>query len=197
MTKFFPRFASAKITVLLAGAALALPAFVSAISFELRSAAFFPINDRVQKIYGHAWPDYQIEVALPLCSCVDLFANGEYFNKKGHLHENCHGHSRLEAINFSTGLTGHHCFCSCWQVYAGLGVLLGEINLKDHTRCHGSSSQDKFAVGGVLKTGIHYFISQNIFVDLFADYQYQPVRFHHRTVDVGGVKIGVGLGVRL
>lgn len=181
--------------ILFAAIALLLPAFASALSFEARAAAFFPLNQRVQKIYGKTLPLTQVEVSAPLCK-FDLFANGEYFEKKGHLRGGCSGNSRLQVFDISLGLKTRHCFCSNWQLYGGIGVVIGQANLKNHTRCQGTFKQHSFAVGGVLKSGIQYFVSHCAYIDLFADYVYLPTRFKHRTVDLGGVRVGVGIGFK-
>lgn len=54
----------------------------------------------------------------------------------------------------------------------------------------------KWVAGGVLKSGMYVWINQCAFVDLFVDYLYQPVHFETH-VDIGGVKVGAGLGVEI
>jgi hypothetical protein len=68
------------------------------------------------------------------------------------------------------------------------------VHLKNKSQCT-HQTVSKWAVGGVLKTGIYYTVCERIFIDFFVDYLYQPVSFHHR-VDVGGFKTGVGVGVK-
>jgi hypothetical protein len=40
-----------------------------------------------------------------------------------------------------------------------------------------------------------FFINRNVFIDVFADYLYQPVNFETH-VDIGGFKIGAGMGIK-
>ncbi len=84
------------------------------------------------------------------------------------------------------------------QPYLGAGLSIGlactcdeSLTLPAHT--------SKWSVGGVLKSGLLYSISSHFFSDLFLDYYYQPISTSessvNSSVDVGGLRLGLGIGV--
>lgn len=81
-------------------------------------------------------------------------------------------------------------FFSC---YLGIGPTLGKIWIKNHSRCCHDHAL-KYAVGGIIKTGVNYCINDCFVFDVFVDYLYEPVNFH-KSVDIGGLKAGAGVGV--
>ena len=84
--------------------------------------------------------------------------------------------------------------CEQFIPYIGIGPSFSRIWLKNKPRCsHDTIS--KWAVGGVLKTGVYYCINRYVFMDIFVDYLYQPVHFE-KHVDIGGVKVGLGIGAK-
>ncbi len=165
-------------------------------TIEFRSAAFFPMNHRFRDIYGTVGADYEIEITSSWC-CLETWANFTWYPKHGHVH-NC-GSTHLNVANFSFGLRKTWCFCDCFRFYAGIGPIFGGVWVGNHIKC-GSGCEGRhdhdyaFAVGGIVKTGFLYYLTCNLFLDLFVDYFYEPA-FFHRTVDVGGFRTGLGLGV--
>lgn len=162
-------------------------------SVEIRSAAFFHSSERFRKIYGNAGASYQIEASTRLCSCLDGWANFDWFSRHGRSGGFCDP-ARASIANVSFGIKAPYQFCDQWMVYIGVGPSLSRIWLKSKSQCS-HESVSKLALGGVLKTGVNYCIFRNIFMDVFVDYLYQPVHFKTH-VDIGGFKTGAGLGVK-
>lgn len=160
---------------------------------EARCAAFFPSSKRLKEIYGNVGPCYQIETSFR-CGCWDIWENVDWFSKHGNP-KGCHGSTRMSIVNYSLGIKYPYSFCECISVYAGIGPSLGKIWIKNKTYCS-REKKSKVAIGGVIKTGVYYSITRNLFLDLFVDYLYQPVSFKKR-VDIGGLKTGVGIGLKL
>lgn len=167
--------------------------YVQDINVEIRSAAFFHSSKRFREIYGNVGCSYQLEASTYLCSCLDGWANLDWFSK----HDKpkaCPGNTRVSIANISLGVKYPYQLCENYIAYVGIGPSLSEVWLKNHSQCE-HERVSKVAFGGVLKTGIYCFITCDIFLDLFIDYLYQPIHFD-KQVDIGGLKTGVGIGMQ-
>lgn len=162
-------------------------------SLEIRSSAFFHVSDRFREIYGNVDPSYQVEASTPIYECMDVWANFDWFSAKGRS-EGLRNPTRVSIANIGVGVKFPYQFCECFTAYAGIGPSLSRIWLKNKSSCvHERTS--KLAFGGLLKTGVYYFITSCVFLDVFVDYLYQPVHFETH-VDIGGLKVGGGIGMK-
>ncbi|HEV8051792.1 MAG TPA: hypothetical protein VGP47_04795 [Parachlamydiaceae bacterium] len=173
-------------------------------SVEIRADAFIHSSKLFRKIYGDVGTSYGIEASTPLVNCFDGWVNFDWFTKNGRSHvdksegngnsEACRGNTtKVRIANFSFGLKFPYEFCGSFSPYVGIGSSLSRINIKNKSFCcHNKSS--KVAFGGVVKLGIYWRFFECMFLDVFVDYLYQPIKFHKR-VDVGGLKTGAGLGI--
>lgn len=155
-------------------------------TLQVRAAAFFPTSHKFTRVYGDVLPDYQAEAGLVFENPYELWTNVDWFTKHRSASSCCK--TRVDVTNGSFGVK--YVFDN--QFYVGLGPTFGKIVLHNKTCC-GNEHKSKFAAGLVVKSGFRYPVSTSLFLDVFADYLYQPVHFHH-TVDVGGFKVGAGLG---
>lgn len=162
-------------------------------SLEMRSAAFFHSSERFRKIYGNVGGSYQLEASTKLYDYVDGWANIDWFSKHGKSDE-FNDPTRVSICNSSLGIKIPYRLSEKFTLYIGAGPSLSRIWLKNKSQC-GKETVSKWAIGGVLKTGIYYFINRRVFIDVFIDYLYQPVHFETH-VDIGGVKAGLGVGVK-
>lgn len=160
---------------------------------EVRSAAFFHSSERFKEIYGNVGASYQLEASTKLYDCFEGWANFDWFSKHGKS-DRLNDPTNVSIANISLGMKFPYQFCEKFTAYIGIGPSLSRIWLKNKSHCR-HETVSKWAIGGVLKTGIYYFISKRIFIDVFVDYLYQPVHFETH-VDMGGFKTGVGLGVK-
>lgn len=137
---------------------------------------------------------YQLEASTNnICGCFDGWANLDWFSKKGRSH-GFNKPTRVNIGNISFGIKYPYQFSEKWVGYLGIGPSVSKIWLKNKTHC-GRAKTSKFAGGGILKVGVQYFIGKHLFTTIFADYLYQPANFKTH-VDIGGLKIGAGLGIR-
>ena len=164
---------------------------------EIRGAAFVPVSSKFRDAYQDVGPNYQVEVASQIDCCwpVELWTNFDWYSKT-RKHE-CYK-TRVQIPTVSSGLKYMFqtlCFCPDLKFYAGLGISFSRVYLKNESCCTENDKTSKFSVGGVFKSGVYYEFCENFFLDVFADYFYQPVCFH-KHVDVGGLKVGAGIGIR-
>jgi hypothetical protein len=158
---------------------------------EFRTAAFIPTNKLFREIYGHVGASYQLEASTDMWGCLQGWVNLEFFPKTGHV-KHC-GKSKLDIYNFSFGPKYLLPLTQQTEAYAGFGLNMSTICIRN--RGCDDHRTSKFAFGGVLKSGIHIYLPNNMLLDLFCDYLYQRVHFQ-KNVNIGGFKTGVGIGVR-
>ena len=160
---------------------------------KVRGAAFIPTSKLFRCIYGKAGGCFEIEGAVSLCDYGQLWANFDWFSKCGHSIGFCNP-THIQVPSFSIGLKGVYDVSDCTSLYLGLGPNFSKIRIKNKSLC-GVDCCSKGAVGLVIKSGVDFDVCDCVFVDLFVDYLYQPVKFQCRE-NVGGVRIGAGLGTR-
>lgn len=160
------------------------------VDVEIRSAAFFHSSKRFREIYGNVGGSYQLEVSTYLCDNFVSWVNFDWYSKHKKSKE-CASRIRIENISF--GIKYPYQFCN-FTAYVGIGPSISRVFLKNKTRCCRRERLSKLAFGGILKTGVNYFITEDVFLDLFFDYLYQPIHFD-TWVDIGGIKTGVGVGI--
>ncbi|MGK5594677.1 MAG: hypothetical protein ACSNEK_04885 [Parachlamydiaceae bacterium] len=161
-------------------------------SLKYRTAGFFPVNQLVKHIYGDVIPNYQLEFSQSISPKIALWANADLFHEHGKV-GHC-GTSKIYAVNFSIGPKLVYPFSNNFNLYVGIGPNIARICLRNGSRC-GPHHDYKVAFGGILKSGVEVSVYQSVFLDIFADYLYQPVDFRE-TVDIGGWKVGVGIGAK-
>lgn len=180
-------------------------AALQAFDVEARVAYFLPQDSRMRDVYGkHGWADYEIEASAPLnlccdCSCDwDVWFNTTYFHKKGN--STClSNRTTVDNWAFNFGIKRYFDMCTCFRPYLGFGAGFAHVKFHDKSP-YVKQHIDRWGWTLLAKSGIRYDVSCNIFLDLFLDYAYN--RFdskHHRGVQVrsvntGGLKVGLGLG---
>ena len=162
-------------------------------SVEIRSAAFFHSSERFREIYGNSGTSYQLEASTKLYDYLDGWTNLDWFSKHGKS-DGFNDPTRVSIVNISLGIKIPYQFSEQFTAYIGIGPSFSTIWLKNESQC-GPETVSKLAVGGILKSGIYYFIYRSVFIDVFADYLYQPVNFETH-VDIGGFKVGAGIGIK-
>lgn len=173
---------------------LFLPMYLlGCVTFEVRGSAFFPAKEQIRDRYGDVNGSYGIEAAFDLPYNNNLWIGFDQFSKHGH--SNGWKHSQFSLSTFSLGLKRSFCLNNWSSVYLGLGATLASVYFKD-SEDRNWCSKRKGSVGGVAKSGLIIDLCNDFFIDVFADYYYQPVRFHHRTTNVGGLRTGAGIGYR-
>lgn len=169
---------------------------------EVRVAAFYPSSKKFRRVYQEWSADYQLEISKPIYKGLALWVNGSFLTEKGRGRTNRgHNSSHIDLIPVSFGPKYAYCINHCLKVYAGLGATYTFLRIRDNSP-YVRGHLDKEAWGGIAKTGFQY--SWNVFFfDIFADYLYQPFDFSSSSkvkrnrIDVGGLKLGIGLGIFL
>ena len=114
-----------------------------------------------------------------------------------------HGSTKIDILNLSAGLKfiGYF-YKGDFLLNAGIGPDVGFVFIENKLRCCTDFNKPRYrehkfkaTIGGIVKTSAQYFITQNFYFDLFADYLYLPVHFGH-TENCGGFKLGAALGGR-
>jgi len=158
---------------------------------EFRSAAFFHSAKRFREIYGDVGPSFQFEASMRCFEIMEAWINVDWFSKQRSHGDCCH--SRINLPNFSFGINYVYPFSRRFDLYCGGGPSLGRITLKNKSCCI-REKKSKYILGVVFKSGVRYYIFDDLFIDLFVDYIVQRVDYKHH-VDVGGLKTGLGIGV--
>lgn len=162
-------------------------------TFEIRGSAFFPAKEQFRKAYGDVNGTYGVEADIDLPCDNHLWLNFDQFSKHG----NAHGsrHSQMCLSTFSIGLK-RFASLNCWSsAYLGLGVSLSSVYFK-HCFDDCRKTDRRGSIGVVAKSGVIVDLWCDFFLDVFADYYYQPVSYRHRTTNVGGLRTGAGIGYR-
>ena len=164
-------------------------------SVELRSVALFHSSSRFRNIYRKVSGCYEIEASTRWneWDCFETWANFDWFSKRGHS-IGLSDPTKVQIVTFSAGIKFPFQLAEQSIWYLGIGPSIGRIRLKNHGEfCR--QKRTEIVYGGVIKTGVNYFFTECLFVDLFADYLYQPNNFETH-VDLGGIKVGAGIGVK-
>jgi len=160
-------------------------------TFEVRGSGLFPTKSRFQKIYGKPLPCFELQASTDFIGTLSLWANYNRLKKEKPIPDCCDASVRLSTI--SLGLNHNYSLNKSLTLYAGIGLSYANILLKNKFSeiVHRSK---KNVLGGVIKSGCLINLQEVYFLDLFADYYYQPLAFAKKT-DCGGVRVGAGFGV--
>lgn len=156
---------------------------------EFRTAAFFPSSNLFREIYGDVGASFQFETSFNW-NCWNIWENIDWLSMHGKP-IGCHGSTSINIFNVSAGIKFPYTVFDCLSIYAGIGPNIASVWLKNKTHCcHEKTS--RLAIGAVFKTGVYYYITNNLSLEVFADYLYQPVHFE-KWINMGGVKLGAGI----
>lgn len=170
---------------------------------EARVSYFHPLSKRVRDVSKDGWAVYEFQATQMFCSGWGLWEGvSGWPTVSGH--STClHNKSDMNMWGVSLGVLRQFCLSTCLEYYLGAGASYNSLRIHDkshYVRQHLS----KNAFGAVVQTGLYYFFTQNVFLDVNFEYLYQNFHFSHhkhavvpkRDVDLSGVKIGAGLGIR-
>ncbi len=158
---------------------------------QIRSDALIPANHRFRGVYGNYVSSFGLEASTDFWKDYDLWVNFDRVNKKGHL--NGCGDSKLDLRTFSLGMKKVYVWNERFAGYLGLGLSISSIHIKNSLNDSWIHSK-KTSVGGVLKSGVYVHVINNVVLDLFSDYYYQPVHYRY-TTNCGGFRVGGGIGL--
>ena len=180
---------------------LLLPTFSSAfdLDIEARGAWLIPKSGTMRKTYGKGFPEYALELGIPLNQCLTVFSNVSYYEKEGHSPLS----HRTSVENWALTFGGKYYFkpYCLYRPYIGLGG--GGAHIKFFDRSPFVKGHiDRFGLSFIAKIGTEICFSRYLYVDLFADYSGYFYSFKSRSgtgghrLNAGGAKAGAALGIR-
>ncbi|HSW75443.1 MAG TPA: hypothetical protein VLG50_00200 [Candidatus Saccharimonadales bacterium] len=159
-------------------------------NFKIRPYLFVPQSKLYRNIYGKVGGGIQLEQENSINNWLRVWVNVDGLFKRGHSIGLCRK-TKIGAFTLSTGIKFLYEHCKRLQFALGVGPTIAGIFVRDQslTCCKNS----KCSGGIVAKTDLYGVVHDRLILDLFFDYTYQPVHFQ-RKVNVGGAKLGLGLG---
>ncbi|MBA3922403.1 MAG: outer membrane beta-barrel protein [Nostocaceae cyanobacterium] len=162
---------------------------------ELRGGYFYPTSKKFREIYKDGGLEGEVEFSKTYRENLIVWGNINYFQRKGRS-LGFHDKTTLNMIPISLGLKYQFLSCSCISPYLGAGLSYTFLNIKNDSE-FAKRHVTKGSFGFVLKSGTYINLSEKFLLDLFLDYYYQEVHFYSKhKVDVGGLRMGMGLGYR-
>jgi hypothetical protein len=158
---------------------------------ELRAGIFFPLSDRVQKVYApwlKGWIEGEAEYTYEFAAHWRAWGNGGYSFQNGHTK---HHRAHIQIIPVSAGIK--YVFLSqAIRPYLGLGPCYTFLHLRNYSHFGQRIYKNRF--GFVAKSGVYFDLPKHFLIDLFLDYYYLNVYFRRGNVHAGGLRAGLGLG---
>lgn len=162
-------------------------------SVEVRAGAFFHSSSRFREIYDNVGVSYGAESNMKLSYPFDAWSNFDWYSKNGKS-IGFDDSTKIQIANISFGIKYPFQLAYNITPYLGIGPSISGVWLKNKSDCV-TENKARLAFGVVLKTGVYYQFSDYLYINLFADYLYQPVDFQ-KSIDIGGLKTGIGLGMQ-
>ena len=162
-------------------------------NIEVRAAGFYHSSELMREIYGNTGISYQVEASTQFLEKLMGWANFSWFSDNGKS-IGFGDETKVQIPNFSIGIKFPYQLSPSIIPYVGIGPSLGRISLKNKGECC-DESVSKYAIGGIVKAGSYFQMNKRLYINIFADYLYQPVHFE-TTVDLGGVQFGGGVGIK-
>lgn len=157
--------------------------------FKIRTGFFWANEALFRKIYGHHIINYDMELGSHRNRCSDRWINFGVLSKKGSV-KYC-GPTDLLLLSLSLGLANSFQISNSIDLYSGVGLRATRAKVVNHFCC--LDKEINFSVGAVFKQGLNIFFTDDLLLNLFFDYSYQPAFAKHH-IDIGGWNTGIGLG---
>lgn len=158
------------------------------ITVELKMSHFNPSHDAFKNIYGSGMM-YGGELNIGVWKNFHLWFEGGFFSKRGKL-TFTEEETKLEIVPVGIGIKY---VLADWKVNLYLGIGLNYHIYREDTPI-GNIRKGK--VGYIGKLGGLVKIAGGLIVDFFTDYSYCKTQPADYEVNIGGLKVGIGLGYR-
>lgn len=166
---------------------------------EMRAAWLVPKSHTMRNTYGKGFPEYGIELGIPLNRCFTVFSNLTYYEATGHSTFNY----KSTVENWSLTFGGKYYFQPWWlcRPYFGLGAGAGYIRFSDESP-YVKSQVDRIGWAFLAKIGTEICFSRYFYIDLFADYSPYYYSFKNKKgisghkINAGGAKAGAAFCIR-
>ncbi len=162
---------------------------------ELRAGYFYPTSQTFRDIYKSGGVEGEFEIAAIFKQNWIAFGNVSYFPKTGSS-IGFNDKTTISMVPLSLGFKYQFLVCNPIQPYLGGGVTYTFLDIKNYSD-YVKKHVHKSGFGFVIKSGAYVNLSERFLLDLFLDYYYQQVNFYtNHHADVGGLRMGAGLGCR-
>ena len=159
------------------------------VTFEVKGSFFYPAEKAFKDVYGGG-SMYGGEISMGIWNNLDIWIGGSYFSKYGEL--TFTGEKTfLQIIPLGGGLK-YRITKGVLNFYGGAGV--NYFNFKESNVIGDVKTG---AVGFVTKVGAYLEPVDLFVIDFFVEYSYCRMTPADFTINVGGIKAGIGIGVRL
>ena len=165
------------------------PCLEAATTLQVRAAALFHPSQKFRHAFHAINPDYQIQGTFALNPLFEFWAEVDYWSQSKH-HQS--KKSKIEFPNGNVGILFATSLCFSLEPYIGAGFSYGRALV--HREGRDDEDESKSSYGAILKIGARYWLFRMAFLDFFTDYTYQNIHLK-KHMQVGGIKIGLGVGV--
>ena len=156
---------------------------------EVKGSYFYPTEGAFQDIYGGGFM-YGGEVSLGIWKNLFAWIGGYYFSKYGELSYTGE-ETYLQIFPIGGGLK-YRIKAGMFSFYGGAGA-----NYFDYYESNVIGDETEGGVGFVAKLSACMEPVNHFVVGLFVEYSYCTMTPADFTIDIGGIKAGLGIGVRL
>ena len=169
--------------------------------FEVRGGVFRPSSSLFRRIFNEVYADLGLLLGYSFCHRWSVVGSVDYLKRSRSSYKN-QGEAKMELIPVSVLLRYHFVQSSWGGLYLGAGPRYFNLKSKNVLIAERKKRTSE-GIGVVAETGILFYIGSYVTADLFVSYSYGTVSGtskqatrRKRSVDVGGLQAGLGLGVR-
>ena len=182
-----------------------ISSLVSASNFtvQVRESVLFPESKRVKEVYGKHLRDFDVVVSKWIDERWDLYIEMGMMSEKGRS-LGSKNRTRMHLFPVAVGMKYYMPVMKQLDFYLGAGGLYGHLRVHDHSSHTGRKHYSRNAWGGIANSGFRFSLSESMFIDLFADYQFLNFHFSgsHKHVkrhdfNMSGPRVGLGIGFNL
>jgi hypothetical protein len=162
------------------------------VTAKFRTGYFLLTSDLMQKEFRHGGADFEGEFSARFYEDLNFWVNFNIFRRDGKTLGYCNPAS-LHVYPLSAGFIYAIAPDSPVFPYVGIGGSFSFIKIEGEnpTLKH---YLDEGVWGVVGKSGLAIALSEHYFIDLFADYYYTRPCHTKTASQVGGIRVGVGIG---
>lgn len=162
------------------------------IGIQFRMGHFRPNSHLFRNIYHNGGTEYEGELNYEYVTGNTLWLNVNSFERNGIT--DIDEETKIQLRPVSGGLKQLIPFSSYLNLYLGFGSCCTFMQVRGKSLFL-DEREHKHSWGFVGKSGILVLLSQSIFVDLFADYYYTEITFDEQKRNLGGLRVGIGVGL--
>lgn len=159
---------------------------------QARGGLFYPGSSLLRDVYAHVGGDFEVEGSVRLYDGLLFWSNFNFFRKRGTL-EDCTP-TTVHLYPLSFGLKVRSFFSDHCALYVGAGASASFIRINNKYP-YLSSHRSETEWGWVIKSGLLFFLWDNVFADLFLDGYYTETPFTKNFHNSGGLRAGLGIGI--